>query len=64
MPGVDEFLTIPEQALLICNEGTLIRAKCKRYIDVVVGLVSSGDSREKYAWKAGQSAHNAPLLNY
>ena len=57
MPGVDEFLTIPEQALLICNEGTLIRAKCKRYIDVVVGLVSSGDSREKYAWKAGQSAH-------
>ena len=57
MPGVDEFLTIPEQALLICNEGTLIRAKCKRYIDVVAGLVSSGDSREKYAWEAGQSAH-------
>ena len=49
-------MTIPEQALLICNEGTLIRAKCKRHIDVVVGLVSSGDSREKYAWKAGQSA--------
>ena len=24
---------------------------------MVVGLVSSGDSREKYAWKAGQSAH-------
>jgi|GEM_PF-964148 len=54
---LDEFLTIPEQALLICNEGTLIRAKCKRYIDVVAGLVSSGDSREKYAWEAGQSAH-------
>jgi hypothetical protein len=54
---LDAFLTIPEQALLICNEGTLIRAKCKRYIDVVAGLVSSGDSREKYAWEAGQSAH-------
>ena len=54
---LDEFLTIPDQALLICNEGTLIRAKCKRYIDVVAGLVSSGDSREKYAWEAGQSAH-------
>ena len=64
MPAVDEFLTIPEQALLICNEGTLIRAKCQRSIDVVVGLVSSGDSREKYAWEAGQSAHKAPLLNY
>jgi len=35
----------------------LIRAKAKRYVDAINGLVSSGDSREKYAWEAGQSAH-------
>ncbi|MBD1866129.1 hypothetical protein H6F95_02185 [Cyanobacteria bacterium FACHB-471] len=54
---LQEFVGITEKALLICNEGTLIRAKSKRYIDVIDGLVSSGDSREKYAWEAGQSAH-------
>jgi len=54
---LEEFLQLPERALLICNESTLIRAKAKRYVDAINGLVSSGDSREKYAWEAGQSAH-------
>jgi len=54
---LEEFLQLPEKALLICNEATLIRAKSKRYVDVINGLVSSGDSREKYCWEAGQSAH-------
>jgi len=54
---LEEFLQLPEKALLICNEATLIRAKSKRYVDVINGLVSSGDSREKYSWEAGQSAH-------
>lgn len=58
---IEEFLHLPEKALLICNEGTLIRAKSKRYIQAIDGLVSSGDSREKYAWESGQSAHTDDL---
>jgi hypothetical protein len=58
---LDEFLNLPQKALLLCNEGTLIRAKSKRYVDAIAGLVSSGDSREKYAWEAGQSAHTDDL---
>jgi hypothetical protein len=58
---VEEFVRLPEKALLICNEGTLIRAKSKRYIQAVDGLVSSGDSRQKYCWEAGQSAHTDDL---
>lgn len=58
---VDEFNNLQEKALLICNEGTLTRSKSKRYIDAVAGLVSSGDSREKYVWEAGQSAHTDDL---
>jgi len=54
---IEEFLRLPEKALLICNEGTLIREKSKRYVGAIAGLVSSGDSREKYCWEAGQSAH-------
>lgn len=54
---LDEFLKLPERSLLINNEGTLIRAKSMRYVAAVDGLVSSGDSREKYAWEAGHSAH-------
>ena len=54
---LDDFNGRPEFCLLICNEGTLIREKSKRYADVVKSLVSSGDSRQKYAWEAGQSAH-------
>jgi hypothetical protein len=58
---LNEFLNLPQKALLICNEGTLVRAKSKRYADAIAGLVSSGDSREKYAWEAGQSAHTVDL---
>lgn len=58
---VEEFLHLPERALLICNEGTLIRAKSKRYVQAIDGLVSSGDSRQKYCWEAGQSAHTDDL---
>jgi len=58
---VTEFNYLPEQALLICNEGTLIRKKSQRYVDAVGGLVSSGDSRQKFAWEAGQSAHTKAL---
>jgi len=54
---LDEFLNLPEGALLICNEGIRLRAKSKRYIDVVDALVSSADSRQKYVWEAGDSAH-------
>ena len=54
---IEEFLRLPEKALLICNEGTLIREKSKRYVGAIAGLVSSGDSRQKYCWEAGQSAH-------
>lgn len=39
----------------------MIREKSKRYGDVVKSLVSSGDSRQKYCWEAGQSAHNDDL---
>jgi hypothetical protein len=58
---VEDFVHLPEQALLICNEGTLVRAKSKRYMQAIDGLVSSGDSRQKYAWEAGQSAHTDDL---
>lgn len=58
---LDDFNARPECCLLICNEGTLIREKSKRYADVVKSLVSSGDSRQKYAWEAGQSAHSDDL---
>ncbi|MCU0552109.1 MAG: hypothetical protein MUC48_22465 [Leptolyngbya sp. Prado105] len=58
---LDDFNNRPEYCLLICNEGTLIREKSKRYADVVKSLVSSGDSRQKYCWEAGQSAHNDDL---
>lgn len=58
---LDDFNQCPEHCLLICNEGTLIREKSKRYSDVVKSLVSSGDSRQKYCWEAGQSAHNDDL---
>lgn len=58
---LDDFNSRPECCLLICNEGTLIREKSKRYADVVKSLVSSGDSRQKYCWEAGQSAHNDDL---
>ncbi|GAQ00121.1 hypothetical protein [Leptolyngbya sp. NIES-2104] len=58
---LDDFNGRPECCLLICNEGTLIREKSKRYADVVKSLVSSGDSRQKYCWEAGQSAHNDDL---
>ena len=58
---LDDFNGRPENCLLICNEGTLIREKSKRYSDVVKSLVSSGDSRQKYCWEAGQSAHNDDL---
>lgn len=54
---LDDFNSRPEKTLLICNEGTLIRDKSKRYVDAVASLVSSGDSRQKYVWEAGQSGH-------
>lgn len=58
---LDNFNQRSEHCLLICNEGTLIREKSKRYSDVVKSLVSSGDSRQKYCWEAGQSAHSDDL---
>lgn len=54
---LNEFTTLGEQALLINNEGTLIRAKSARYVDAISKLVTGGDSRQRYAWEAGQSAH-------
>ncbi|BAU13769.1 unknown protein [Leptolyngbya sp. NIES-3755] len=58
---LDDFNSRPEKTLLICNEGTLVREKSKRYIDAIASLVSSGDSRQKYAWEAGQSGHTDDL---
>ena len=58
---IDDFNKRPEKVLLLCNEGTLVREKSKRYVDVIDALVSSGDSREKYAWEAGQSGHTDDL---
>lgn len=54
---LDDFNARPEKVLLLCNEGTLVREKSKRYADAVASLVSSGDSRQKYCWEAGQSGH-------
>lgn len=59
--ALDDFNRRPENTLLICNEGTLARDKSKRYIDTIASLVSSGDSRQKYAWEAGQSGHTDDL---
>lgn len=58
---IDDFNSRPEKTLLICNEGTLVREKSKRYIDAIASLVSSGDSRQKYCWEAGQSGHGDDL---
>lgn len=58
---IDDFNSRPEKTLLVCNEGTLVREKSKRYIDAIASLVSSGDSRQKYAWEAGQSGHTDDL---
>jgi hypothetical protein len=58
---LDDFNSRPEKTLLICNEGTLVRDKSKRYVDAISSLVSSGDSRQKYAWEAGQSGHTDDL---
>ncbi|MBD1842132.1 hypothetical protein H6F89_01635 [Cyanobacteria bacterium FACHB-63] len=58
---LDDFNSRPEKTLLICNEGTLVRDKSKRYVDAIASLVSSGDSRQKYAWEAGQSGHTDDL---
>jgi len=58
---LDDFNSRPEKTLLICNEGTLVREKSKRYVDAIASLVSSGDSRQKYAWEAGQSGHSDDL---
>jgi len=58
---IDDFNSRPEKTLLICNEGTLVRDKSKRYVDAIASLVSSGDSRQKYAWEAGQSGHTDDL---
>lgn len=58
---IDDFNSRSEKTLLICNEGTLVREKSKRYVDAIASLVSSGDSRQKYAWEAGQSGHTDDL---
>jgi hypothetical protein len=58
---IDDFNSRPEKTLLVCNEGTLVREKSKRYVDAIASLVSSGDSRQKYAWEAGQSGHTDDL---
>lgn len=58
---LDDFNARPEKTLLICNEGTLVRDKSKRYVDAIASLVSSGDSRQKYCWEAGQSGHTDDL---
>ena len=58
---IDDFNSRPEKTLLICNEGTLVRDKSKRYVDAISSLVSSGDSRQKYCWEAGQSGHTDDL---
>lgn len=58
---IDDFNKQPEKTLLVCNEGTLVREKSKRYVDAIASLVSSGDSRQKYAWEAGQSGHTDDL---
>jgi hypothetical protein len=58
---LDDFNTRPEKVLLVCNEGTLVREKSKRYVDAIASLVSSGDSRQKYCWEAGQSGHTDDL---
>lgn len=58
---IDDFNRRPEKTLLICNEGTLVRDKSKRYVDAIASLVSSGDSRQKYCWEAGQSGHTDDL---
>lgn len=58
---MDDFNACPEKTLLICNEGTVVRDKSKRYVDAIASLVSSGDSRQKYAWEAGQSGHTDDL---
>jgi hypothetical protein len=54
---LDEFNAIPEKAFLICNEATQIRDKSSRYVDVITGLISSGDSREKFSMEAGLGLH-------
>lgn len=59
--ALDDFNNRGEKALLVCNEGTAIRALSKRYADVVSSFVSNGDSRQKYAWEAGQSGHTEDL---
>ena len=58
---LDDFNSRPEKTLIICNEGTLVREKSKRYVDAIASLVSSGDSRQKYCWEAGQSGHTDDL---
>ena len=58
---IDDFNSRPEKTLLVCNEGTLVREKSKRYVDAIASLVSSGDSRQKYGWEAGQSGHTDDL---
>lgn len=59
--ALDDFNSRGEKALLVCNEGTEVRTLSKRYVDVVSSFVSSGDSRQKYAWEAGHSGHTADL---
>jgi len=61
---LDDFLAEAGQCVLVVNEGINLRRKCPRYIDVVDGLVSSGDSREMYVWEAGQSAHTVALKTH
>ncbi|MDX2215484.1 MAG: hypothetical protein SFY66_19630 [Oculatellaceae cyanobacterium bins.114] len=58
---LDEFLSVPEMAILICNEGTEVRTHSRRYVEAVNALVSTGDSRQKYVFEAGQSAHTDDL---
>lgn len=59
--ALDDFNNRGEKALLVCNEGIDVRALSKRYCDVISSFVSSGDSRQKYAWEAGHSGHAVDL---